>query len=285
MQDQFVNIGSVRTRYRSAGERGSAVILLHGIARSLEDWSENMHALSRFHRVFAVDLVGCGLSDKPNVAYSIPMLAGFVQDFMRALKLEQATLVGNSMGGAVSLELAFTNPSLVHGLVLVAPAGMGPKGADFLGLCSVPILGEVISKPSLAGSKRLLQGLYADKRFWTDARAERDFELARQPGATRAFLRMLRFMANRQGAKPSFYGPMLERLPNLRQTTLVVWGEQDHILPIEYAAVAASKIPGAQVQRYDPCGHFPMVERATEFNALVLEFLELVRHRAVTRSG
>ena len=274
MQDQYITVGSVRTRYRTAGERGSAVILLHGIARSLEDWSENMHALSRYHRVYALDMIGCGLSDKPNVGYSLPSMAEFVRDFMRALRIERAAIMGNSMGGGIALEFALAYPQELDALVLVATAGMGPKGAQFLGWCATPILGEIISRPSRAGSKRTLEALFANRDFITEARADRDFELSQQPGATRAFLKQLRHMAQYGGAKPSFYGPMLERLPRIGTPTLVVWGEQDHILPVEYAPVAAGRIPGAQVQVYDPCGHFPMLERATEFNALALEFLD-----------
>jgi pimeloyl-ACP methyl ester carboxylesterase len=274
MEDRFVDVRGLRVRYRSAGERGPALILLHGIGRTLEDWSENMVALSGSHRVVAVDFPGCGLSDKPNLPYTTPYLAGFVRDFMRVLGLERVSLVGNSMGGGISLEFATQFPGVLEGLVLVAPAGMGPKGAQFLGLCTIPVFGELISHPSRGGSKRALELLYADRALMTQARAERDFELSSQPGAARAFLKMLRFMANRHGAKPEFYNRGLENAAKLRVPTLVVWGVQDQILPVEYAPLAAQTIPGASLQIYDPCGHFPMLERAEEFNALLLGFLQ-----------
>jgi pimeloyl-ACP methyl ester carboxylesterase len=274
MRDRFVDVDGLRVRYRCAGDRGPVLVLLHGIGRTLEDWSENMLALSGSCQVFAVDFPGCGLSDKPVLPYTIPFLAGFVRDFMRVLNLERVTLVGNSMGGGISLEFAAQFPTLLEGLVLVAPAGMGPKGAQFLGLCSIPVFGEVISRPSRAGSKRALELLYADRDQMTQARATRDFELSSQPGATRAFLKMLRFMANRHGAKPAFYNRSLENAANVHVPTLIVWGVQDQILPVEYAPVAERVIPGARLQIYDPCGHFPMLERAEEFNALVLGFFQ-----------
>lgn len=274
MNDRFVQVNGLRVRYRSAGERGPVLVLLHGIGRTLEDWSQNMLELGQSHRVFAPDFPGCGFSDKPTLPYTTPFLAGFVRDFMRALNLERVTLVGNSMGGGISLEFAVQFPELLEGLVLVAPAGMGPKGAQFLGLCSIPVFGELISRPSRVGSKRALELLFADRNMMTQARAERDFELSSQPGATRAFLKMLRFMANRHGAKPAFYNRSLENAANVRVPTLVVWGVQDHILPVEYAPVAAKTIPGSRLQVYDPCGHFPMLERAGEFNVLLVEFLE-----------
>jgi pimeloyl-ACP methyl ester carboxylesterase len=273
MQDRFVGVGDLRIRYRCAGERGPVLVLLHGIGRTLEDWSLNMVALGGSHRVFAVDFPGCGFSDKPDVPYSIPFLAGFVREFMRVLRLERAWLVGNSMGGGVSLEFAALFPDLLEGLVLVAPAGMGLRGARFLGLCSIPVFGEVISRPSRVGSVRALNLLYADRAQMTRARAMRDFEFSSQPGASRAFLRMLRFMANRRGLRTEFYSRSLENAASVRVPTLVVWGVQDRILPVEYARVTARTIPGSRVQIYDPCGHFPMLERAQEFNGLLLEFL------------
>jgi pimeloyl-ACP methyl ester carboxylesterase len=274
MEDRFVEVNGLRVRYRSAGERGPVVVLLHGIGRTLEDWSQNILVLGGSHRVFAPDFPGCGLSDKPNLPYTTPFLAGFVRDFLWALNLGPATLVGNSMGGGISLEFSAQFPELLEGLVLVAPAGMGPKGAQFLGLCSIPVFGELISRPSRLGSKRALGLLFADRAMRTEARAARDFELSSQPGATRAFLRMLRFMANRYGAKPEFCRRGLESAASVRVPTLIVWGVQDQILPVEYAPVAERTIPGSRLQIYDPCGHFPMLERAEEFNALLLGFLE-----------
>jgi pimeloyl-ACP methyl ester carboxylesterase len=274
MRDCFVDVDGLRVRYRCAGDRGPVLVLLHGIGRTLEDWSENLLALSGSCRVFALDFPGCGLSDKPPLPYSIPFLAGFVRDFMRVLGLERVVLIGNSMGGGISLEFSAQFPELLEGLVLVAPAGMGQKGAQFLGLCSIPVFGELIARPSRVGSKRALELLYADRAQRTQARAERDFELSSQPGATRAFLKMLRFMANRHGAKTEFCSRSLENAASLRVPTLVVWGVQDQILPVEYAPVAAQTIPGARLQIYDPCGHFPMLERAEEFNALLINFLQ-----------
>jgi pimeloyl-ACP methyl ester carboxylesterase len=274
MEDKFVQVGQVRTRYRALGDHGSTVILLHGIARSLEDWSENMQALSSVHRMIALDLVGFGLSDKPDVPYSVPFLAGFVCQFMQTLGLEKSIIMGNSMGGVVALELALTYPELVRALVLVAPAGIGPKGARWLGWCSVPILGELLAKPSKFGAQLIQKSLFVNQDFFTPERRARDYELAMQPRATKAFLKTLRSMANFKGLKASLYRSILERMASIQLPTLIVWGVQDHILPVEYAAVAQGKISNSELEIYDPCGHFPMLERADEFNARVLAYLK-----------
>jgi pimeloyl-ACP methyl ester carboxylesterase len=178
------------------------------------------------------------------------------------------------MGGVVALELALTYPELVRALVLVAPAGIGPKGARWLGWCSVPILGELLAKPSKFGAQHIQKSLFVNQDFFTPERRARDYELAMQPRATEAFLKTLRSMANFKGLKASLYRSILERMASIQLPTLIVWGVQDHILPVEYAAVAQGKISNSELEIYDPCGHFPMLERADEFNARVLAYLK-----------
>src|SRR5438128_661518 len=103
MDDRFLDVGGVRARYRTAGEAGAPVVLVHGLGGSVEIWERTMPALARDHRVYAVDLVGFGRSDKPDAAYTIADLARFVRDFLDAAGLLRATLVGHSLGGATVL--------------------------------------------------------------------------------------------------------------------------------------------------------------------------------------
>jgi pimeloyl-ACP methyl ester carboxylesterase len=105
LDDRFVMVGQVRTRYWEAGSAGSAVVLLHGIGCSVLEWRSNIAELARHHRVFALDLLGFGLTDKPtNESYSLGHLAQFVLDFMTSQGLERAHLAGNSLGGRLALE-------------------------------------------------------------------------------------------------------------------------------------------------------------------------------------
>jgi pimeloyl-ACP methyl ester carboxylesterase len=228
MNGAFIQVGSNRVRVLEAGS-GPVVVLLHGIGRSLEDWSENIDALSSKHRVIALDVLGHGLTDKPRVAYSVPLQREFLRGCFAALGVDRAAVVGNSMGGAIAVSFALEYPQLVERLVLVAPAGMGEKGADFLGLCTVPILGEFITRPSKDGSRNVCKALFADAKFVTEARVERDYALAREPGAQMVFLRMLRSMATRQGLRRELLEAIRGRLGEVRAPTLMIWGKQDHI--------------------------------------------------------
>ncbi len=273
-QDRFIQVGNVRTRYREVGS-GTTLLMLHGIGRSLEDWSENMSAFGKSHRAVALDLVGFGRTDKPDVPYSADYLRDFTARFMDALGVPKAVLVGNSMGGAVALRMALTQPERVEKLVLVAPGGLGKRVAQLLSLCTVPVLGEWLTqaKPDdTDGQRRVLQACFHNQACITEEQVKLAHELAQLPGRQNAFLKTLRASCNWRGARSSFLQTTLARLPELEVPTLVVWGKQDHILPSEYLE-NARRIPGVQTHLFDPCGHFPQLERPHEFNALVTSFL------------
>ena len=89
-QDQYVKVGDIRTRYWAVGDGKSAVILLHGLGRYIEQWEDNIIALAQNRRVYALDLVGAGCSDKPHVIYSLPYLTEFLHKFMSILGIERA---------------------------------------------------------------------------------------------------------------------------------------------------------------------------------------------------
>ena len=118
---------------------------------------ENIAPLSERHRVHALDMVGFGRSDKPQVPYSADLLVRFVNDFMAEQGIERTSLVGNSMGGLVALQLALLAPEKVDKLVLVASAGLGREITMSLRLISLPFIGEWLSRPSREGAVQVLQ--------------------------------------------------------------------------------------------------------------------------------
>jgi pimeloyl-ACP methyl ester carboxylesterase len=273
--DQFIKIDGINTRYRVTGS-GPALLMLHGIGRSLEDWDENVAAFSAGHTVHVLDLAGYGHSDKPDRAYSVDFLRDGVKGFMDGVQIERAVVVGNSLGGAVAMRLALEHPERVTGLVLVASAGFGPKVASLLSLCTIPVLGEWLTRgdpKSSAGARRVLQACFANQSFVREPYIDHAHQLSLMPGRQAPFLRTLRSAGDWRGANHVFLNGIRGRTDDIRVPTLVVWGRQDQIIPAAYAEHAA-RIKGAELEIYDPCGHFPQIERAAEFNALVGEFLE-----------
>jgi 4,5:9,10-diseco-3-hydroxy-5,9,17-trioxoandrosta-1(10),2-diene-4-oate hydrolase len=250
------------------------LLLIHGLGGHIHNWQTNIPVLAQSTRVYAVDLVGFGYSDKPQVDYSIPYFVEFVKNFMGILGIERAVLVGESMGGAISLRIALKYPHLVEKLVLGASAGIGKEISPMLRMMSVPFLGEYITRPSLEGTARLFNELFHDKEIIQQDWIEDYYQIAALPGAQWSLLKATRSLCNFWGAKPETYRPILDRLETLTVPTLIIWGNEDRILPVAHAHKIAKRLPNATLKIFNDCGHVPNIECAEAFNAAVLEFLE-----------
>lgn len=280
-EDHYIDLGQVRTRYWHAGgqaggqanDGGSAVVLLHGIGCSVQEWRSNITELARKHRVYALDLLGFGLTGKPDTAdYSIRGHAQFVLDFMASQGLDRAHLVGNSLGGRVALECGLMAPARVASMVLVDPAGVGRETHINMRLAAAPLVGELLTRPSRFGLRMLWNLAFYNRAFVTDALVEDKFNFASQPGAQRAFLRTLRSFVAFGGFPTEQVAALHQALPGVQVPALVAWGMQDQLVPVAQAAILKRLLPRVEVKLYDRCGHAPMVECASEFNADVLGY-------------
>jgi pimeloyl-ACP methyl ester carboxylesterase len=274
-KDQFTTIAGIRTRYWQVGDQGSPVLLLHGIACSVLEWERNIAALATRHRVFAIDLVGFGLTDKPsNENYSIGRLAQFALDFLTAHDIARAHLAGNSLGGSIALECARVAGQRVASLVLVDPAGIDRRGTllEFR-LATIPFLGEALTRPNRLGTRMLWRKAFADpSSIVTDELVDTKLELASMPGAHAAFLETLRSFVDFTGFKPEHVNALHAALPNIAAPTLVIWGRDDKFVTVAHAAVLQRMLPKVQVQVWDRCGHAPQIEQPEKFNEAVLQF-------------
>jgi pimeloyl-ACP methyl ester carboxylesterase len=275
--DRKIKIGTVNTRYWMEGE-GSTVILIHGISNSVEDWLLNFNVLTEQHQVYALDMIGHGRTDKPlSASYQMPDLARFLKDFMDALHIPSAHLVGHSLGGAIALTVALNYPTYVNKLVLVDSAGLAHEVSIILRLLSVPGLGEFLGAMALQGG--LEKRMALQRKSWPDPEIVPDQMIQLKYAATlwqdisKTFLKTLRTCCNIWGTKKSVYTPIVQGLPSLKNPVLVVWGKQDDILPVSQAQIVKDKIPGARVEIFEKCKHDPMVVNPNRFNQLVLEFL------------
>jgi pimeloyl-ACP methyl ester carboxylesterase len=276
-QDRYLKLGEVRVRYRDEGAgNGPPLVLLHGIGRSLEDWDELTPLLAHRHRVIRPDLLGFGRSDKPDVPYSLPGLARFVCAFLDALGVWQVTPVGSSLGGAVSLQFLAMYPERVSKLVLVGSAAFGAEVTLGLRLATVPRLGEWLTQPSRRGAERTLHTVFHDQKFVTPERIERDHELAQLPGAGRAFLSVARALGTWRGVRPDWREALHGRLQHVQVPTLVSWGRHDQILPVGHLDDARRLLPHASFRVFEDSGHFPQIEAAQAFGAVVNSFLQQV---------
>jgi 4,5:9,10-diseco-3-hydroxy-5,9,17-trioxoandrosta-1(10),2-diene-4-oate hydrolase len=272
-QDKYIKVGNINTRYWQAGDKGSAVVLVHGLGGFCENWMHNIEPLAKGHRVYAMDLVGFGRSDKTPLVKDMDTLVQFISDFMDAKKIVTAALVGNSLGGGLVLQFALRFPQKVEKLVLTDNAGMGRDVIADFKICALPFLGEMLIKPSLNGTEKLWHKIVYDPALVTPDLVKICYELGSLPGAMESLLSVLRAGINICGQRSKLTKLLLKDLNNISVPTLIFWGRQDRIIPVKHASIAAAAIPTAKLTVFDSCGHMPMFEYPEGFNKLTLEFL------------
>jgi 4,5:9,10-diseco-3-hydroxy-5,9,17-trioxoandrosta-1(10),2-diene-4-oate hydrolase len=273
----MIKVGTIKTRYWMEGE-GYPVILIHGISNSIEDWLLNFEDIAEQYQVYALDLIGHGRTDKPlSASYGIQDLARFVVDFMDTMNIGCAHIVGHSLGGAIALTMAIHYPSYVNKLVLVDSGGLGQECSIVLRLVSLPGLGELLGTLFMQGS--LEKRISMQRESWPDAEIVPDEMIRLKYDATlwqdisKSYFKTLRAITNFWGLRKSVYMPILQHLPSLANPVLVVWGEQDNMLPVSQTQIVKDKVPHARVEIFENCKHDPMVVNPQRFNHLILKFL------------
>jgi len=273
--DHSIDVNGSRARFLRAGEDGPPVVLIHGLGASAEIWSANIGALAAGHRVFVPDLPGFGRTAMPpGMDFSPAAYSRFVRDFMAALGIGRAALVGHSLGGGVALRVTLDDPGCVDRLVLASSAGLGPDVSLPLRIASLPFFDRVFWRPPLPVFTRFLRRLVYDPAAISPEFARLYYDMFFQPGAVRTFAAILRAVVTIRGARPGILEPIREGLGTIAAPVLILWGRRDRILPVGQALDAAGRIPGARLHIFERCGHMPNVEYPEAFNRLVLEFLD-----------
>ncbi len=257
---QFADVGGQRLRYAQRGDAGPAVVLIHGFGGDCDNWLFNLDALAAGARVYALDLPGHGQSSKAVTDGSVDALARAVLEFMDAVGVEQAHLVGHSLGGAVALAVAAAAPPRASALSLIAPAGLGPtiNGGYLRGFM------DATSRREL---KPVLQQLVADAELVNRQMIDDMLKFKRLDGVDDA----LRAIAN------GFVDGDAQRL-DLRAAlsavgcpVQVLWGSADRIVP---PAQAEGLPASVAVHRLDGAGHLPHLEASNAVNALLKRMTE-----------
>lgn len=259
--------------YVDIGEQGTdrPIVFVHGLGGQWQNWLENIPRFAQERRVVAMDLPGFGLSEMPAETITIELYGRVVAEMLRRLDAAPAVLVGNSMGGYVSSEVAIRAPEVVERLMLVASAGVSQM--------------DLAERPLLAMAKAtglLITGNAAQMRASALRPRLRHWFLstvARHPSRIRAdaaFEEMMKGV-NKPGFEPALVANLRydfrDRLPQIGCPVLVVWGEKDMVIPVRDADTFLELIPGARKVILEDTGHIPMVERPRTFNDLLAEFL------------
>jgi pimeloyl-ACP methyl ester carboxylesterase len=261
--------------YRTAGDEGPTLLLVHGMAGSSRTWREVMGRLGQSYRVIAPDLIGHGATDKPMGDYSLGAHASGLRDLLGALDIERATIVGQSLGGGITMQLAYQHPELCARLVLVSSGGLGREVSWILRALSFPgaeFLGPVLFPGFVRDAGNAVSRFVADLG-WRSAEADemwRAYASLTEPATRDAFMRTLRSVVDRGGqtvsARDRLY--LAATVP-----TLIIWGGRDPVIPVSHAHEAQELMPGSRLEILEGVGHFPHVEAPDRFVDILEDFI------------
>jgi pimeloyl-ACP methyl ester carboxylesterase len=272
---QFIDVGGLRTRVRLEGEpEGRPVVLLHGIGRSLEDWEPQYELLAEGNRLIAMDLPGFGYSQRRPEPSTLHSFAAGVLATLDALgETRRVHLIGNSLGGAVALQVLGDAPARVASVVLVNSGGFGKEVSYLLRALGVPGLGRtLLAKPTRLGNLHVERALYADKTLATKERVAHALKLGREPGAAGFMAETAMALGTIRGVRPEWRRALLDAARQDYRPMLIIWGDKDQILPARHFDVARRTFPVAKHHMFTGTGHMPQIERPKEFAELVQDF-------------
>ena len=269
---KYATVGDLEVHYAEAGE-GPAVLLVHGLGSSLITWDRNMGPLAEAgYRVIAVDLPGHGDSDKPrDLSYDPGAAPTFLKSFLAAVGVERATVVGNSAGGLLVAMFALAHPEFVDKVVLVSSGGLGPEVSWFLRLLSVPVLGEVLYQPRLDRNNDIVKRMFYNPPSFLDDLLPEIQRVRNLPGSRYAAIQSIRSSINLLGLRKE--RNILHDLKQLTAPLMIIWGQEDIIIPASHADLVLQELPRSVVHILSECGHWPHMEKFDEFNAHLLRFL------------
>ncbi|MDT5012356.1 MAG: 2-hydroxymuconate-semialdehyde hydrolase [Mycobacterium sp.] len=262
-----IDAGGIRTHYLEAGS-GHPVVMLHGSGPGVSataNWQNNIGTLAKDFRVLAPDIVGFGDTERPaDVVYSLRTWTDHVWAFLDALGIESASIVGNSLGGRIAMQMATDQPDRITKMVLMGAPGIGMTLTE--GLAALRAY-----RPSPDAMRDLLRNYFAvDPTMITDDLVRIRYEASVANGAFEAYQAI--FQDPRH--KGSELGITEEEVRAIRIPTLLVHGREDKVVPLAVSVTMLGLFPNADLHVFSACGHWTQIERAQEFSALVANYLD-----------
>lgn len=259
-----VTAGPIDTFYLEAGS-GDPVVLLHGSGPGVSGWANWQHTipgLAEHFRVIAPDTVGYGATSRPgDIVYSLRTWSDHILGLLDVLELDRVSLVGNSLGGRMALDLAERHPERISRMVLMGSPGVGMTVTD--GLKALRAYA-----PSLENMRALLLDYFAvNPSIITDELVRIRYEASLETfDAYRAMFLDPRHKGNELGITE-------EQVRSIRTPSLLIHGREDKVVPPEVSWTMLHLLQDADLHVFARCGHWTQIERAAEFNELVVDFL------------
>jgi pimeloyl-ACP methyl ester carboxylesterase len=262
-----------RVAYLDVGQ-GRPVILIHGFGGSMWQWEHQQQPLSAEFRLITPDLVGSGLSTKPEIEYRPEQMLEYFIGFMDGLRIRQATLVGNSMGAGLAIGMALTYPDRVSQLVLID--GLPANVRERLTSPSIKRALDTAAPSWLASFgnwlfggvmiESVLKEIVHDPALLTPAVIERSNRNRQRPGVIPPLMTV-------RGTLPLWESGFAKRIGDIRHPTLILWGEEDQVFPLPAGEELQRTIKSSALVRIPNAGHIPQWERPDLANRAMIEFL------------
>lgn len=266
-EGKYQDIGDgLRIHYHEAGQ-GHPVVFIHGSGPGATGWSnfhDNMAVFAEHgFRALVPDTLGFGYSSRPDdIDYPFDFVVGGVKRFLDALGIEKCTLLGNSLGGAMCVQLALDHPELVDRLILMAPGGLESR-ETYMGMRGIKRMVRAIYGPeglTRESMRKVFSLQLFDPSQITDDVIEQRFEVA-QGQPVKRVIETLKV--------PN----LADELSRLTCPVLGFWGADDNFTPVSGALTIARECKGARVILLNSCGHWVMVEYPDIFNNAAIDFL------------
>jgi pimeloyl-ACP methyl ester carboxylesterase len=274
LEPRTIAIHGRSIQYVQAGS-GPVLLLIHGMAGTLENWSAVIEPLAEHYTVLAPDLPGHGQSAPGAGDYSLGSLAAGLRDLLVALGHERATLVGHSLGGGIAMQFSYQFPEMMERLVLVSSGGLGPEASPILRAAALPGAELFIAATAAVGStvgSRHSRGLKTvGLKFNADVvEIARGYASLTDRDRRNAFLSTLRGVVGINGQR-IHAGDRLylgEGIP-----ILIIWGSRDPIIPVRHGETAHEAIAGSRLEVFDDVGHLPQLEAPARFCKVLERFI------------
>lgn len=255
---------------------GPAVVLLHGVGHNHRTWLPVLRPLSRHFTVLAPDLLGHGESDAPRADYSIGGYANGLRDLLALNGIASATIVGNSLGGGIAMQFAYQFPQLTERLVLVGSGGLGRSVNPLLRGLTLPggnvALKAATLPPVRFPASRIMRALHdTGFRGTVDLKGLAEvYDGLAANSRRRAFHHVLLAAVDWRGQVITMLDRayLAESLP-----CLIIWGEQDSVIPVKHAYAAHAVLPGSQIEIISHAGHFPQEDDPEHFASALIDFV------------
>jgi pimeloyl-ACP methyl ester carboxylesterase len=284
-----VAVGGVPLRVRISGPQdGTPILLVHGIARSLEDWNEAQDLLARTHRVISTDLPGFGYSRRGRERPGRPAFGRAMAGLLDAVGVtEPVHVMGNSLGGGVAMTLAADVPDKVASVTLVNSVGFGSEAnisalpMTYGVLAALPGLSGTFGPRARAAGAQTIRDLFFDPELATLDQLRHAGRLAKQRDFRATFLGTAATLgAPVVGVRAGWRRDLVARFAATGIPTLVIWGDADKVLPPKQLEAARRLLPSARTHLFTDAGHMPQVEKPAEFAEVVGAFVDAVAARA-----